>query len=183
MSKDNNAVISGSVRMIINILILILGIIFIANPGAALQGITITLGILLIVYGGMMIAVHEIRRGQGLTPPPMGWPIVWMIVGILLLIFQEPASQWLLPLVIGLWMIILGIMNLRNAHEIRKIGGKSHTFALIMAVAEIVLGIISLVSMAFNGVALGIMMGVCMLIYGVSSIISWAVNFVAFKNS
>lgn len=182
-TTSNNVATSGSVRMIINILILILGIIFIANPGAALQGITITLGILLIVYGGVMIAVHELKRGKGETPPPLGWPIVWMVVGVLLLVFEQQAARWLLPLVIGVWMILVGIINLRNSHEIRKMGGKSHTFALITAVAELVLGILSLVSMAYGGEALGVMMGICMLIYGVASIISWAVNYVAFRNS
>lgn len=183
MNNNSNVVTSGSVRMIINILILILGIIFIANPAAALQGVTITLGILLVVYGGIMIALHEIKRGKGETPPALGWPIVWMIVGVLLLVFVNSASKWLLPLVIGAWMIVLGLMNLRTAHQIRLAGGKSHTFALIVAIAEIVLGILALVSMAYSGYALGVMIGICMVIYGVASIISWAVNFMAFKNS
>lgn len=183
MNNNSNVVSSGSVRMIINILILILGIIFIASPGAALQGVTITLGILLVVYGGIMIAIHEIKRGKGETPPALGWPIVWMIVGVLLLIFVNSASRWLLPLVIGAWMIVLGLMNLRTAHEIRRTGGKSHTFALIVAVAEIVLGILSLISMAHYPSMMGTLIGICMVIYGVASIISWAVNYLAFKNT
>lgn len=184
MSNNNsNVVSSGSVRMIINILILILGIIFIANPSEALKGVTITLGILLIVYGGVMIGLHEIRRSHGQQAPSLGWPIVWMAVGVLLLIFVDAASQWLLPLVVGVWMIILGIMNLRTSHQISQMGGKSHTFALVTAIAEIVLGILSLVSMAYSGTGLGIMIGICMLIYGIASIISWAINYVAFRNA
>lgn len=181
--NNNSSISSGSVKMIINILILILGIIFISNPSAALQGVTITLGILLIVYGGIMIGLHEIKRSKGEPTPALGWPILWMIVGILLLVFVRQASAWLLPLVVGVWILILGFMNLHTSHQIRSMGGKTATIALILAIAEIILGIISLVSMAFQGTALGIMIGICMLIYGIASIVSWAINYLAMRNA
>lgn len=171
----------GSWRMIINVLLLILGIVFLAAPTHALQGITIALGILLIIYSGLMIAMREINKARGLAYGSLTWPIIWLAAGILLLIFVKPASGWLLPLVIGVWMIVLGIYNLRSSHEIHAIGAKTGPFATILAIAEIILGVLSLCSMANYGATLGIMMGVCMLIYGVAAIISWAVNYVTLK--
>lgn len=182
MDKQN-ASYGGSWRMIINILLLILGIIFIAAPSTALTGVTITLGILLIIYGGIMIALNEVRKARGEAHNAIILPIVWLAVGILLLVFSDAVAWWLLPLVVGAWMIVLGIMNLRSSRQIHAMGGKSATFATIVAVAEIILGVLSICSMATGGSGLGIMAGICMLIYGVCSIISWAVNFVQLKRS
>lgn len=177
----NQATTGGSWRMIINILLLILGIIFLAAPSTALQGITITLGILLIIYAGIMIATREINKVRGQAYSSLTWPIIWLAAGILLLVFVGPVSAWLLPLIIGIWMIVLGILNLRSSHQIHAIGAKTGPFATILAIAEIILGVLSLCSMASNGAGLGIMIGICMLIYGICAVVSWAVNYVTLK--
>lgn len=179
----NQATTGGSWRMIINVLLLILGIIFLAAPTAALQGVTITLGILLVIYSGITIAMREIHKARGQAYGALTWPIIWLAAGILLLIFVRQASAWLLPLIIGIWMIVLGIFNLRSSHEIHAIGAKTGPFATILAIAEIILGVLSLCSMANHGAGLGIMIGICMLIYGICAIVSWAVNYVTLKRA
>ena len=179
----NQATSSGSWRMIINVLLLILGLVFLASPNTALQGVTIALGILLIIYGGITIAMREIKKARGGEHGSLTWPIVWLAVGILLLIFTRQAAGWLMPLIVGIWMIVLGILNLRNSRQIHAVGGKTGPLAIILAIAEIILGVLSICSMWSGGTALGIMIGVCMLLYGVCSIVSWAVSYVALRRS
>lgn len=178
----NQATSNGTWRtMIINVLLLILGIIFLATPQTALQGVTITLGILLIVYAGLTIAIREIHKARGQAYGGLTWPIIWLAVGILLLIFVKEASAWLLPLIVGIWMIVLGIYNLRSSHQIHAIGAKTGPFATTLAIAEIILGVLAICSMTNGGAALGIMIGICMLIYGICTIVSWAVNYVSLR--
>lgn len=179
MSKQSTG--AGSWKMIINVLLLILGIIFLAQPQQALTGVSIALGILLIIYGAIVIALNEVRKARGESYNGIVWPIIWLVLGILLLVFASSVAGWLMPLVIGAWMIVLGVMNLRSSHKIHQAGGHGGTVATILAIAEIILGVLSICSIANGGAGLGIMIGVCMLVYGVCSIISWAMNYISLK--
>lgn len=186
MSKQNAAGFTGSGtwKMIINVLLLILGIIFIAAPTQALTGVAITLGIVLIIYGGLVIAMNEVRKARGQSYNSIVWPIIWLVLGILLLIFAGSVAGWLMPLIIGAWMIVLGIMNLRSSHRIHQAGGGHRaTFATVLAIAEIILGILSICSIANGGAGLGIMIGICMLIYGICAIVSWAMNYISLRET
>lgn len=148
-------------RLVIDIAIFIFGIIFVANPRSALFGITLAVGILVLIYGVIMC----LRTISGNGPMPIGWAIVTAVAGIVIIVFALPASRWLLPLAIGLWMIWRGITGLRGA---APAAGRS--VPVIMATAELILGILVLVCMAFSGWLLGLMIGIYMLIYGVVSV-------------
>lgn len=151
-------------QLILNLAILIFGIIFIANPRSALVGITVTAGILLLIYG----AYTCVQFAMGKPTIALGWSIVLIIVGILLLVFAGPASRWLLPLVVGLWFLWAGISALAKA---RKSAGPVENRTIAIATIEIVLGVLVLVCMSFSGWLMGLMIGICMLIYGATSLI------------
>lgn len=151
-------------RMILNLAILIFGIIFVANPRSALVGITVTVGILILIYG----VVGCVQYAAGRAKTALGWSIVLVIIGILLLVFAGPASRWLLPLAVGLWILWMGVSGLMDA---RKSTGKVETKAIAVATIEIVLGILILVCMAFSGWLMGLMIGICMLLYGATALI------------
>lgn len=151
-------------RMILNLAILIFGIIFIANPRSALVGITVTAGILILIYGIFGCVQYAVGRAT----TALGWSIVEIIIGILLLVFVRPASHWLLPLVVGIWMLWTGISALRAAREAT---GAVETRTIAIATAEIVLGVLIIVGMAFSGWLMGLLLGICMLLYGATALV------------
>lgn len=155
---------SRPMRMILNLAILIFGIIFIANPRSALVGITVAAGILILIYG----VLGCVRFALGTATTALGWSIVEIIVGILLIVFAWPASRWLLPLAVGLWVLWQGISTLT---AVRKTGGPADNRTIVIATVEIVLGVLILVCMALSGWLMGLMIGICMLIYGAASLI------------
>ncbi|MBD5560715.1 MAG: hypothetical protein HDQ87_10270 [Clostridia bacterium] len=150
-------------RIILNLAILIFGIIFIANPRSALVGITITAGILVLIYGVYGCVQFSLGRSQ----TALGWFIVEIIIGILLLVFAYPASRWLLPLVVGIWVLWTGINGLRATRN-GEAPADNRTIAI--ATAELVLGVLILVCMAFSGWVMGLMIGICMLLYGAAAL-------------
>lgn len=150
-------------RMILNLAILIFGIIFIANPRSALVGVTVTASILILIYGVFGCVQYALGR----STTALGWSIVEIILGILLLVFAYPASRWLLPLIVGVWVLWTGISGLLAA---RQAGGAVETRTIAVATIEIVLGVLIIVCMAFSGWLMGLMIGICMVLYGATSL-------------
>ena len=159
-TKNNSAF-----KMIVNIILLVLGIVLIAVPESGMQGITIVVGIGLVIYGIVVILMHAYKRNNGGDAPDIVVPIVWLVVGILLLIFNSFFANILLPIVIGAWMIIMGAASLSSAYSL---------LAKILTVIAIVLGVIIIVGVFVSGMNIvGTLLGICMLIYGIVSIMQW----------
>ncbi len=151
-------------KIIIDLIILIIGIILLAAPDTTLEVITIILGIVLIVYGVLtVLAIVGKRTGASLVVP-----IICIVAGVLLLIFNSFFANIALPVVIGIWMLVMGIISISDARHVT--GTKLN---MILAIVAIVLGIVILVGV-FSGVnTLGILLGICMLIYGAVSVVNW----------
>ena len=164
MDNTDKAKMSGAFRMIVNIIILILGIVLIAVPNEAMQGITIILGIALLVYAGISIAMFYNLKAKGVDGPSLVLPIIWLVVGILMLVFSNFFANYLLPIVIGIWMIVMGAMSL---------GGAVTALAKILTVIAIVLGVIIIVAALAGANLVGVLLGICMLIYGIVSLMQW----------
>ena len=176
MNDFHTLVRTKPMRMILNLAILIFGIIFIANPRSALVGITITAGILILIYG----VYGCVQYSMGRATTALGWSIVEIIVGILLLVFAGPASRWLLPLAVGLWMLWTGISALAAARRsVEPVSNRT----IAVATVELVLGVLILVCMAFSGWLMGLMIGICMLIYGAAALIEDVLSVVGRKSN
>ncbi len=159
-------------QLIINIVILILGIILIAFPKEAMGGITIAVGIILLVYGGISIAVGVNKRKKG-QEVNITLPVVGVVAGVLLLVFNGVFANTVLPFIIGAWAIIAGVMNLVTAGHIRHAAPGSGKTVTITALIALALGVIILVGVFVGANTMGMMIGVCMLLYGIVSLVSW----------
>lgn len=163
--------------LIISIVLFIIGIALIANPVGGMEAIMLVLGIVLIVYGAIMIFMALGGKAGG-SSNPYAIPVVAVILGILLIIFRSPAAGIVLPLIIGIWAIVTGVMGLFDAMKVRDAHG-SWRVMMITSLIAIVLGIIVLVGMGVGGNALGVIIGVCMLLYAIANIVNWCLAFSA----
>lgn len=178
---NEKALSNDAFKMIVNVVILILGIILIAAPTVAMQVIITILGIILLAYAIISIVVNVSRKSKGLESQSIGWPVVWLIVGILLLVFNGAFANVILPLVIGVWAIVMGFMNLASSLRIKGMGG-SFMVSLILSIIAIVLGIIIIIGIFTAANVVGTLLGVCMLIYGIVSIVNWIANSAAARH-
>ncbi len=166
---DNSKKLSGvMVKIIIDIVILVIGIVLLAVPNAAMQTITIILGIILLAYGGITLCIVLYKK-DGRSPLVA---IICIVLGILLLVFSGVFANTVLPFVIGIWMLIMGIVGLASAKHVGKV-------PMVMSIVAIALGVIILIGVFVGANVLAVLLGVCMLIYGISSII----DFIAVKGA
>lgn len=168
-------------RMAINIAILIVGIIFAANPAWTSMGVDIAFGVVLIVYGAATIALDEIRRARHEWGGNFVWGCLWLAAGILLTVFARDASTWLLPLVAGIWMLLEACQNVHVARIYHQTGETGAAIASMLGVGEFVLAILALCGMAARGYATSLP-GVAMLLFGIFAALSFLLDTRAGQN-
>lgn len=108
--------------------------------------------------------------------------VILIVLGILLIVLRTPASRIVLPLIVGVWAIVYGIMGLMDAIRVKSFGSIWRPMT-IMALIALALGIIILVAMAAGGNALGSLLGISMIIFSIASIVQWFLTYSAKKNN
>lgn len=152
------------------ILAIILGIIALAQPGAALVGLTIWLGAYFLVDG-----VVSLFHGFGEQPEGRSrWPlIIWGVIGILagLTIFTNPFGSVLtLGVIIGIWAIIFGVMEVVNGIRMREV--IDNEFWLILGgIASVIFGILMLTNVLAGLLAVAWVIGIWALVVGVTLVL------------
>lgn len=164
---NNKTFSSEKIGFIINIILLAVGIILICLPNQAMNAITIVLGIILLGYGGITLAVNIVKKNES----SMLMPILCLILGIILLVFSNFFANTALPLIAGIWMIVMGVVGISNALHNKMF--PQWKFSLIMSLTEIALGIIVLAGLSMAANVVGIMLGICLVLYGAAAIVNW----------
>ncbi|MGI6153666.1 MAG: DUF308 domain-containing protein [Christensenellaceae bacterium] len=168
--------------LILNIILFIVGIALIMNPAEGMAAIILILGIIMIVYGAVMIAMNVNRINNGQDGSSVVLPVVVLVVGILFIIFRGATANIILPLVVGIWAIVTGIVSLMDAMKVRHASGNWRPMAYA-ALAAIVLGVIIIIGMVTGGNTVGTLLGVCLLIFAVVGIVQWFLTYAARKNN
>ena len=174
---DRKNLSGDTFRLIVNIVILVLGLILIARPNEAMQGIVIILGIILLVYGVCFVLFDIYKNRKGESSSGILIPVICLIIGIILLVFNSFFASILLPLVIGVWMIVMGIMYLISTGALKSARASSWGLSLGVALAAVILGIITIIGIFVNDEdvnVVGTLLGVCMMLFGIASVINWA---------
>lgn len=162
------------IGLIVSIVVLLVGITLIVNPIVGMEIILIILGAAMIAYGVINILMNFRRDGgAGGVFGAYTIPVVLLVLGILLIVFRVGAANFLLPLIIGVWAIVQGIINLADATNTRRDGG-SWQAKTILAIITVALGAVILIAMAVGGNAVGTLLGIFMIIFGIVGIVQWA---------
>ncbi len=152
------------------ILAIILGIIALAQPAAALVGLTIWLGAYFLVDG-----VVSLFHGFGEQPEGRSrWPLViWGVIGILagITIFTNPfASVLTIGVLIGIWAIIFGVMEIVTGIRMRE--AIDNEFWLILGgLASVIFGILMMTNVLAGLLAVAWVIGIWALVLGVTLVL------------
>jgi len=167
-AKSNNIL-----GLVLGIITLIIGIALLANPAVGMEVILLILGIVMIAYGAMNIIMDAARgiKGAGIY----FMPALILALGILLIVFRGFAANILLPLVVGVWAVVNGIMNLVSANRKRQDGGYWQP-SFILALISLILGVVMIIAMIAGGNAVGAILGVILIIFSIVSIIQWFIE-------
>jgi len=148
------------------IVFLLLGILFVAFPDKILMGISIYLGIVMLVPGVVMIATPLARREGSASPALLTEGVLLTLFG-LLFIFRPEMVGKLLALFVGIWMIGAGIMQVAGSAAKKSMGWKYWWVQFLAGILLLIAGIVILFNAFSVSVALMIWFGVIMIIFGV----------------
>lgn len=155
--------------LIAGILFVILGISYIFAPGAALLTTGVFIGLMILISGIAIVSYAISLSGT----EGWGWRLIEGIVDIFLgtLILWNPfASAMLIPIAIGIWAIVRGIIQLVDSFSYRKAKVNDWWGFLLLGVLAIIFGIIVLGNLAVSAIFTGWMIGIILLSIGIAGI-------------
>ncbi len=148
------------------VVFLVLGILFILFPEGILKGISIYLGILMLVPGIVMVVMPLARKEAGVHSALITEGVLLSLFG-LLFIFRPEIVGKLLALFVGIWMIIGGVMQVAGSASKKSVGWKYWWVQFLGGILLLIAGLVILFNAFTVSVALMIWFGVIMIIYGV----------------
>lgn len=147
---------------------LLLGLLVVDDPGGTVEFIAILIGLQFVVAGIFRLVVSLTHEGKDHR-------IWWILLGILsiavgaFLLRHLNFTISLLPVIVGIFWIIQGVMEFFGALENREMPARGWT--MFMGAVGLIAGIVVLSWPIASITALAWVLGIWMIIYGVMAII------------
>ncbi len=163
-----------TIRVLLSVVFLAMGIFVLVNQEAAMQIIVIVMGIALLAYGGIQVLLNARKRRHN-EDAAFIMPVIAVVLGILLLLFQNGVASLIIPIIVSVWALITGIMCLIDAMKIRRSSRRSAFLAImVLSLVQIAVGAVLLIrSLGFGTPPETVLFSVCLIAYGVASIVSF----------
>ena len=133
---------SGWTDLILSLIFIIFGIILIANPEVVMASISIILGVIFIVLGIIKIANYFYTSKMDNYFLAVG--IISIIIGIVIMFFSDVIASFF-RILIAVWIIYSGIMNLQTTISWKDYKSKLWIFSIILSILTLLAGIYILV--------------------------------------
>jgi uncharacterized membrane protein HdeD (DUF308 family) len=159
------------VQIGLGIIVVILSIYALANPGAAFVSIVFILGIILLIIGieKIIAGIFLPIRGKGAS---IGLGILVLIFAGLVIAFPGFAT-WMITIFIGIALLFGGGASIAQAFSGKESGWRK-AFLLGVGALLIILGIMVLVSPVFGAQFAGFVVAIGLLIAGIQMIVAGA---------
>ena len=155
---------SGWTDIIISLIFVIFGIMLISRPEAIMSIISILLGGIFVVMGILKVVDYYSNGKQ--DNYLIALSVVMILIGIIIM-FCADIIMSVFRILIGIWIIYSGLMNLQTAIIWKDYKSKAWLVTLILAITTIIVGVYVLV----NTGAILQTVGIAILIYGLVDII------------
>ncbi len=150
--------------IVISLIFVLFGTLLVAKPSETLGAISIILGIVFIAMGVLKLVEYytsETKEDYLLTIA-----LITVILGIVIL-FASDSILSLFRVILGIWIIVAGIMDLQTILAWRQVKSPYWTVTLILSMLMILAGLIILI----NQNILITTMGIMIIIYAILDII------------
>lgn len=155
--------------IVYGVLMILLGLFSIALPGVATVAVTLTIGWLLLIGGG--VGLFAVISG-GRSAPDFWWNLFTTIVYILagLAVLTRPMTGVLtLTIILAAYLLAGGIMRIFLSVHYRARIPKAWVWVLISGLVDIVLSLIIMAGLPGSAVwVLGLLVGINLLMMGIS---------------
>lgn len=155
--------------VVIGILLVILGIVVLSNPSATLLGLSVLLGISMLVTGVLDIAAYFLMAGL----PGSGWVLADGILTVLLsllVFFNEAAAAVTIPVIFGMWLLFSGVSTAILAIDLKAGGINRWSWLFWIGFLMTGLGIFMLFQPAVAAITISILVGAALIAEGLLAI-------------
>lgn len=167
--------------LVISICAALLGLLLLLLPGPTLATAGICTGVCFIVYGvTKLFEVTRFRNHFANYWLQCVLAVLSIVFGVIFL-FKPLAATSILPLILGVFLAVYGIMGLKTSVKLKKFGLDSWWFNLITAVLTILLGALAIFNPFATAAAMVMMMGAILFTLGLFHVVQYFVASHRFK--
>lgn len=145
------------------VLLILFGLFILFEPGVALAGLVLYLGIAALASGVLEIVLAISNSGDRGSYVFDG--ILDILIGLLLL--MRPEVLGLIPILLGAWMAISGLAMLMRSLRQRKAGESSWVSWLVLSIVLIILGAQLIHDPTGSMISVTWILGIVLLLFGV----------------
>ena len=143
-------------NLLVSFVMVVLGVVLMAWPGQTLELAARVFGIALLVGAAVYgYSWRKEKNGRRSGFVALAIAVACLVVGIVVLIAPRGVIT-LLPKLIGLFVVLNGVINLVQAMELKRSGGKDWVSSMLMAALTIALGAF-LIFFAFGAMKVAVM--------------------------
>ena len=156
--------------LIKGIILIVLSFFVFGHPVSALLGLTLYIGISLLVTG-VVLVIASIANSK--NDADWGWKLAEGGIDIILslILLSNPAvTASVFPFIVGFWMMIYGVMLFAGSFKVKKDGDKSWWMNLIGGILTVLFGYFITIDLIAGAVAITFWLGTGILIFGIVNI-------------
>ena len=154
------------------LLMVLIGLLFVLFPDLVNGLIRWSLTSILI-FSGIYFIIKDFTRS---TPNIFSSAVAGAMMLVMgLVIAFHPAVLDIVPILIGIWMVVTGVSNLRIATAFKGVDSSAFTLAVISPIVSILAGIFMIIRPGIGGLAVTAVIGIMIMIYAISSLLDIAV--------
>ena len=159
----------GRNSIILSIILLVFGLFMYTNPISTINVMMIVFGVILVLDGLVhLVSYFAIKDDYRFFSSELVQAIIYIILGFLLMLNYYNIS-YLLPIVLGIWIVVESLFKLQIALNIRDIYDSHWGLLLGMSIITVLLGAVIL----FNPVqSLALLTRICGVVLMIAEVIS-----------
>lgn len=132
----------GTHSLVVSILVSVLAMCMVLNPEFTLRAVVLCFGYILVVDGIIhFISYFSIEDDYRFFSYELAQSIIDIIFGFLIVANVQVVEAFL-PIILGIWIILDGILKLQIATNIRGVHGASWGVMLTMSAISVLLGLV-----------------------------------------
>lgn len=155
----------------------IIGFFTIPFPDSAMRFVVLALGIIFTAWGGITFIqyINKTQKKENTKITDVLLSALFLLIGILLLVFNKGASLVFFPVIIGIFALVSGVLSTIDVFKLKK-NSFDIKFSLIAMIISYAVGFIILIYISINHSFKGDMLGIYMIVFGVVKTIETSLN-------